>query len=130
MPASATATGEAPRIKQRGLRQNRFDENIHRPLAWAGVIGVEDAAAILARPDAEIGEQILRRDGDEARLVRPTCDWRAAFSTAARAQPPPIQPSAIEPSAPISALAPALAAVTETVRTTVASAKGSPLAWR
>src|SRR5271169_6127159 len=56
--------------------------------------------------------------------------WRAAFSTAARAQPPPIQPSSIEPSGFISAFAPALAAVTDTVRTTVASANVSPPACR
>src|SRR5271170_7221253 len=51
---------------------------------------------------------------------------RAALSTAARAQPPPIQPSEIVPSGKITALAPALAAVAATVRTTVASANGSP----
>ena len=62
-------------------------------------------------------------------------DWpsasasRAAFITAARAQPPPIQPSDTEPSGRMIAFAPALAAVTETVRTTVASAKGSPFAF-
>src|SRR5271170_5012814 len=56
--------------------------------------------------------------------------WRAALTTAARAQPPPIQPSSIEPSGPIKALAPAFAAVTETVRTTVASANAWPRAWR
>ena len=54
--------------------------------------------------------------------------WRAALTTAARAQPPPIQPSSIEPSGPIKAFAPAFAAVTETVRTTVASANVWPLA--
>ena len=54
---------------------------------------------------------------------------RAAFSTAPRAQPPPIQPAAIVPSGRMTALAPALAAVTETVRTTVASTKGSSAAF-
>src|SRR5262245_21397676 len=54
---------------------------------------------------------------------------RAAFKTAARAQPPPIQPSEIVPSGRITAFAPALAAVAATVRTTVASANGSPLAF-
>src|SRR5262245_4235109 len=62
-------------------------------------------------------------------------DWpsasasRAAFSTAPFAQPPPIQPAAIVPSRLITALAPAFAAVTETVRTTVASTKGSSAAF-
>jgi len=51
------------------------------------------------------------------------------LSTAARAQPPPIQPSDSVPSGRITALAPALAAVAATVRTTVASANGSPLAF-
>jgi hypothetical protein len=55
---------------------------------------------------------------------------RAAFSTAARAQPPPIQPSEMVPSGRITALAPALAAVAATVRTTVASANGTPAGFR
>src|SRR6202045_2191760 len=50
----------------------------------------------------------------------------AAFSTAARAQPPPIQPCEMVPSGRITALAPALAAVAATVRTTVASTNDSP----
>src|SRR5580704_6486960 len=50
----------------------------------------------------------------------------AALSTAARAQPPPIQPCEMVPSGRITALAPALAAVAATVRTTVASTKDSP----
>src|SRR6202451_3801462 len=50
----------------------------------------------------------------------------AALSTAARAQPPPIQPSEMVPSGRITALAPALAAVAATVRTTVATANGCP----
>src|SRR5580704_5779530 len=50
----------------------------------------------------------------------------AALSTAARAQPPPIQPCEMVPSERITALAPALAAVAATVRTTVASTKDSP----
>src|SRR5262245_23175901 len=54
--------------------------------------------------------------------------WRAARSTAPRAQPPPIQPPLMVPSARITALAPAFAAVAATVRTTVAIAKDSPLA--
>jgi len=48
--------------------------------------------------------------------------------TAARAHPPPIQPSSIDPSGAIRALAPAFAAVTEIVRTTVASANAWPRA--
>src|SRR6266545_1469648 len=55
---------------------------------------------------------------------------RAALSTAARAQPPPIQPSEMVPSGRITAFAPALAAVAATVRTTVASANGWPAALR
>src|SRR5262245_13439815 len=54
----------------------------------------------------------------------------AALRTAARAQPPPIHPSEIVPSGKITAFAPALAAVAATVRTTVASANGSPAALR
>src|SRR5262245_45579644 len=54
----------------------------------------------------------------------------AALRTAARAQPPPIHPSEIVPSGRITAFAPALAAVDATVRTTVASANGSPAALR
>src|SRR5580700_2955722 len=50
----------------------------------------------------------------------------AAFNTAARAQPPPIQPCEMVPSERITALAPALAAVAATVRTTVASTNDSP----
>ena len=53
---------------------------------------------------------------------------RAAFSTAPRAQPPPIHPATIVPSDRMIALAPAFAAVTDTVRTTVASTKLSSLA--
>ncbi len=49
---------------------------------------------------------------------------RAAFSTAPRAQPPPIQPATMVPSGRMIALAPAFAAVTDTVRTTVASTNG------
>src|SRR5262249_43251683 len=48
----------------------------------------------------------------------------------ARAQPPPIQPSEIVPSGKITALAPALAAVAATVRTTVANTNGFPAALR
>src|SRR5262245_348302 len=54
----------------------------------------------------------------------------AALRTAARAQPPPIHPSEIVPSGRITAFAPAFAAVAATVRTTVASANGSPAALR
>src|SRR5262249_28895798 len=55
----------------------------------------------------------------------------AALSHAAPGPPPPpIQPSEIVPSGRMTALAPALAAVAATVRTTVASANGSPLALR
>jgi hypothetical protein len=54
---------------------------------------------------------------------------RAALSTAPRAQPPPIHPAAMLPSERITALAPALAAVTETVRTTVARTKASSAAF-
>src|ERR1700719_1671780 len=50
----------------------------------------------------------------------------AAFSTAARAQPPPIRPCEMVPSGRITALAPALAAGAATVRTTVASTNDSP----
>src|ERR1700734_2254578 len=50
----------------------------------------------------------------------------AALSTAARAQPPPIQPCEMVPSERITALAPALAPVAATVRTTVASTNDSP----
>src|SRR6202161_4098269 len=50
----------------------------------------------------------------------------AAWRTAARAQPPPIQPCEMVPSGRITALAPALAAVAATVRTTVASTNDSP----
>src|SRR5262245_18003281 len=49
----------------------------------------------------------------------------AALRAAPTAQPPPIQPITV-PSARITALAPALAAVASSVRTTVATAKG----WR
>ena len=66
----------------------------------------------------------------ETRRTRPSASASlAAFSTAERAQPPPIQPSEIVPSGRTTAFAPALAAVIDTVRTTVASAKGSPLAF-
>src|SRR5208283_3406683 len=54
---------------------------------------------------------------------------RATRRTAPRAQPPPIQPAEIVPSGRMMALAPAFAAVTATVRTTVAMAKGSPFAF-
>src|ERR1700685_250054 len=50
----------------------------------------------------------------------------AALSPAPRAQPPPIQPCEMVPSGRITALAPALAAVAATVRTTVASTNDSP----
>src|SRR5262245_6342467 len=70
------------------------------------------------------GSTETRRDRPSARASL------AALITAARAQPPPIQPSEIVPSAKITALAPALAAVAATVRTTVASTTGSPAAFR
>src|SRR5712664_4598937 len=54
---------------------------------------------------------------------------RAALSTAPRAQPPPIQPATMVPSGRMIALAPAFAAVTETVRTTVARTKVSSAAF-
>src|SRR5262245_56688860 len=54
---------------------------------------------------------------------------RAAFSTAPRAQPPPIQPATMVPSGRMIAFAPALAAVTDTVRTTVASTKACSAAF-
>src|SRR5262249_57155753 len=54
----------------------------------------------------------------------------AVWTAAAGAHPPPIQPSEIVPSGKITALAPALAAVAATVRTTVASTNGSPAALR
>ena len=54
---------------------------------------------------------------------------RAAFRTAPLAQPPPIQPATIVPSGRMIAFAPALAAVTETVRTTVASTKACSVAF-
>src|SRR5262249_47984743 len=68
--------------------------------------------------------------GTDIRRGRPSLKAaRAALTTAASAQPPPIQPAVTEPSRRIRALAPALAAVTATVRTTVASANGSPAAF-
>src|SRR5262245_61634067 len=67
----------------------------------------------------------------DTRRERPSASASlAALRTAERAQPPPIQPSEMVPSGRITALAPALAAVAATVRTTVASANGSPLALR
>ena len=54
---------------------------------------------------------------------------RAAFSTAPRAQPPPIQPATMVPSGRMIALAPAFAAVTDTVRTTVASTNACSAAF-
>src|SRR6516165_10050919 len=54
---------------------------------------------------------------------------RAALSTAPRAQPPPIQPATIVPSGAMIALAPAFAAVTDTVRTTVARTKARSAAF-
>src|SRR6202167_37952 len=54
---------------------------------------------------------------------------RAAFSPAPLAQPPPIHPATIVPSGRIMAFAPALAAVTDTVRTTVASTKACSAAF-
>src|SRR5215831_8938882 len=63
----------------------------------------------------------------ETRRDRPSASASlAALMTAARAQPPPIQPSEIVPSGKITALA----AVAATVRTTVASTNGSPAALR
>src|SRR4029077_12279041 len=53
---------------------------------------------------------------------------RAALSTAPRAPPPPIPPATMVPSGRMIALAPAFAAVTDTVRTTVASTKASSAA--
>src|SRR6267378_757225 len=56
---------------------------------------------------------------------------RAAFNTAPRAQPPPIQPATMVPSGRMIAFAPAFAAVTDTVRTTVArtNASSAALSW-
>src|SRR5262245_25964111 len=76
------------------------------------------------RADSSGGSTETRRDRPSASASL------AALITAARAQPPPIQPSEIVPSGKITALAPALAAVAATVRTTVASTNGSPAALR
>src|SRR5579864_985822 len=54
---------------------------------------------------------------------------RAAFSTAPLAHPPPIHPATMVPSGRMMAFAPALAAVTDTVRTTVASTKACSVAF-
>ena len=54
---------------------------------------------------------------------------RAAFNTAPRAQPPPIQPATMVPSGRMIAFAPAFAAVTDTVRTTVASTNACSAAF-
>ena len=98
---------------------------------WLGqeFLAKNDAAAFFARRDAVRVQQFLRRDGDQPRFAvgeRLTRRLQHRGARAAAADPA-FRDRAV---GAISALAPALAAVTETVRTTVASAKASPLAWR
>ena len=120
-------------------RQDRLDKDIHRALAGAHVARIGHAIALLAGTDAVREEHIPSGlDRDQPRLA---VGERFAGRTQDRAprgggggppnpppkppppppppppQPPPIQPAESTPSVPITAFAPALAAVTETVRT-------------
>ena len=108
-------------------RQHRLDEDVHGALARAHVLGEAHAGALVAGLDALRPAARRAAAPRRAASVPSASASCAALSTAARAQPPPIQPSEIVPSGRITALAPALAAVAATVRTTVASANGSPV---
>ena len=54
---------------QRRMRQHRFDENVHGPLARAHVLREAHAVAVFAGLDAEFGKQIFRLHRDHARLA-------------------------------------------------------------
>src|SRR4029077_11706610 len=92
-----------------------------------------DAVAVLAGLDAEFCKQILRLHRHHARfaigerharrLQHRSAGAAAPATPAPRPPPPPIHPATIVPSGRMIALAPAFAAVTDTVRTTVASTK-------
>ena len=50
-------------------RQNGLDEDVHRSLARTGILGEEDAAALLAGRRAKFGKRVFGRDRDESRLA-------------------------------------------------------------
>src|SRR5580704_12516519 len=123
--AIATATGLAPQITTLGRGSTGSTKISMVP--WLGHIFLAKRTPPCSSPglwpcpsSTSSGATETSRDMPSARQSR------AAFNTAARAQPPPIQPCEMVPSERITALAPALAAVAATVRTTVASTNDSP----
>src|SRR3979411_2839473 len=116
------------------MRQYRLDKDIHGSLARTHVAGEADAVAVLAGLDAEFGQHVVRLHRHHARFaigqrLARRLPYRAArapapSNPAARGARPPIHPARIVPSGRMIALAPAFAAVTDTVRTTVASTNG------
>src|SRR5262252_3153056 len=127
--ATATATGLDPHTTICGRGSTGSTKMSIEP--WLGHILLAKRTPPVSSPDDTPCSASRSGGCTETRRERPSASAsRAALSTAARAQPPPIQPSEMVPSGRITALAPAFAAVAATVRTTVASANGSPAALR
>src|SRR5258708_17995951 len=126
--AMATATGLEPHTTICG--RGRTGSTNTSMVPWLGHMFLAKRTPARSSPARRPCSSRISRRSTATRRDRPSAiASRAALSTAARAQPPPIQPSDTVPSERITALAPALTAVAATVRTTVASAKGSPLAF-
>jgi hypothetical protein len=67
--ASATPTGEAPRIKRRGLGKTGSTNTSIVPWLGQEFLAKIDAAALLAGRRAEFGKRVFGRDQDESRLA-------------------------------------------------------------
>ena len=127
--ATATATGLEPQMTTCGRGSTGSTKMSIVP--WLGHILLAKRTPSCSSPGFTPRSASTSGGCTETSRERPSASAScAALSTAARAQPPPIQPSEMVPSGRITALAPALAAVAATVRTTVASANGSPVALR
>src|SRR5215813_9295137 len=126
--AIATATGLAPHMMSCGRGSTGSTNTSMVP--WLGQRLLAKRTPARSSPAATPCSCSTSGGCTETRRGLPSRSAsRAAARTAARAQPPPTHPSETVPSDRITALAPALAAVAATVRTTVARANGSHLAW-
>src|SRR5262249_14658039 len=127
--AIATATGLEPHTTTCGRGSTGSTKMSIEP--WLGHMLLAKRTPLFSSPDATPCSASKSGGCTETRRARPSASAsRAALSTAARAQPPPIQPSQMVPSGRMTALAPALSPVVATVRTTVANANGLPAAFR
>src|SRR5580692_2729876 len=123
--ATATATGLEPQITTCG--RGRIGSTKISMVPWLGHIFLAKRTPPCSSPALWPWPSSTSSGATETSRDLPSASASfAALSTAARAQPPPIQPCEMVPSERITALAPALAAVAATVRTTVASTNDSP----